>query len=87
MLFVLIPTAWLAVLTLLVCVCRVAADADVDPGSIAPAVPGPIGERLILSARPNASGHLLRRRNTHPPRLQAVRPTVRRRRVTTHGIR
>jgi hypothetical protein len=90
MLFILIPIAWLTVLTLFVCVCRVAADADVDPSTIAATPAGPIGERLVLSRfLPSQGAPPARARRPHArgARLQPGHPAARRSRALTHGIR
>jgi hypothetical protein len=84
MLFILIPIAWLALLTLLVCVCRIAARADVEPSLLAtPATPveSIALSRNVLAAPPARRSHPRR------PRLAAQRPTARRSRLAAHGIR
>jgi hypothetical protein len=89
MLWLLIPIAWLAVLTLFVCLCRVAADADVDPSSAA--VPyGPIGQRIALSRLPARSGtpaRVMRSHGRSTARILAGRTGSGRRRGAAHGVR
>ena len=86
MLFILIPIAWLAILTLFVAVCRIAADADAERASLPRSPSGPIGVRLVLSRAPSALAAQARRPHRRHP-LQTRRPTPRRRRVAAHGIR
>jgi len=83
MLFILLPTAWLAVLALLVCVCRMAAKADgsrVSSGTLA----GPIGERIVLSSMPIAPPAQTRRPRGQRAPLHSARPAPSRRRVAAH---
>ncbi len=54
MFLLLIPIVWLAILTLLVALCRVAAQGDAQLAATAPAASGPIGLKLILSQAPAA---------------------------------
>jgi len=61
MLFILIPTAWLAVLLLFAAVCRVAAEGDAEPASPGRAHADLIGVRLVLSPAP-ATPHARPRR-------------------------
>jgi hypothetical protein len=83
-LFFLIPSAWLAVLALLVCVCRIAADADAAPTSgIVPS--GPIGERIILSHTPVALPPDSRRPHDQREALRSRRPQRRRQAVAHAG--
>jgi hypothetical protein len=85
MLLILIPLGWLAALAMLVCVCRVAADADGTlPSAESPS--GRIGERLILQPHPSPRRHQARR---HPSRFKplAASAPARRRGVATHDIR
>jgi hypothetical protein len=88
MLILLIPIAWLAVLTLLVCLCRVAARADADPSSAV--VPyGPIGQRIVLSRLAASSGAPTRLRRSHATGgvgLLSGR-SAGRRRGAAHGVR
>jgi hypothetical protein len=56
MLFVLIPIAWLAVLSLLVAVCRVAAEGDSRPVASGRAREELIGIKLTLSSAPAHTG-------------------------------
>jgi hypothetical protein len=85
MLFILIPIAWLALLTLLVCICRIAARADVEPSLLAtPATR--VAESIALS-RTVLAAPPARRSHPRRPRLAAQRPTARRSRLAAHGIR
>lgn len=85
MLFILIPIAWLAMLTVLVAICRAAADGDAEPS--AGGLPcGPIGERLVLSQAPSMRAPHTGRAHRTTPRLRSGQP-ARRRRVAAHGIR
>ncbi len=85
MLFILIPSVWLLVMVLVVCICRIAAfaDTEVSPDSIPL---GPIGEKLVLSREPLAprpgSRRLHRRLATTPRRSGG---TQRRRQVEHAG--
>jgi hypothetical protein len=87
MLWLVIPIAWIAVLTLFVCLCRIAADADVDPASVA--VPhGPIGQRIVLSRFAPSPGTSPRIRRS--PGHSTSGPMHRhagRRRGAAHGVR
>jgi hypothetical protein len=86
MLLLLIPIAWLTVLTLFVALCRVAAQGDAQLSASAPALSGPIGMKLTLSqapAAPTASARRPHRRQT-PQRFPA---SARRRRVAAHSGR
>jgi hypothetical protein len=87
MLFILIPTAWLGVLTLIVALCRTAAQGDVQPDGAAPAPSGPIGVRLTLAATPAGPSRELRRphRRLTPHGVPAA--TTRRRRHAAHSGR
>jgi hypothetical protein len=90
MLWLLIPIAWLAVLTLFVCLCRIAADADVDPSSAA--VPyGPIGQRIVLSRFSTTSSSAPSRSRRSHGRSTATflprRAGSGRRRGAAHGFR
>lgn len=87
MLFVLIPPAWLAVLTVLVAACRAAADGDAARTSGKALPSGPIGERVILSQTLPAPARQARRPHAHGPRLQSGRRTPRRTRLAAHGTR
>jgi hypothetical protein len=82
MLLVLIPIVWLAFLTLLASLCRVAADGD---GLRAPRrdhVPSSIGERLVLSPAAHARPVQSRR----GPRRQPALSRTRRSRRPTHTV-
>jgi hypothetical protein len=52
MLFILIPAAWLLVLSLVVAVCRIAADADGARDSSEKLSTAPIGPKLTLATSP-----------------------------------
>lgn len=86
MLFVLIPIVWLAVLSLLVAVCRVAAEGDAALTSHSRAGTTPLGIRLTLSRA--SSTHITRTRRTHGPGslARAAAPT-RLRRAGIHAGR
>lgn len=81
MLILLIPMAWLSVLLLLVCICRVAAGAEANPAA-AGAARADIGQRIVLLRTP----HVARRRSRRPDGQRfgssAARPS--RRRVAAH---
>jgi hypothetical protein len=86
MLLILIPIAWLAVLTVFVAVCRIAADADAPPSSSVRSPSAPIGVKLVLSGAPSTPASDARR----PHRREQLKPrraAPRRRRVAAHGIR
>lgn len=85
MLLILIPIAWLAFLSLLVAVCRVAAEGDARPA----AVPRRAQEELIgikLTLSPVASHSAHRRLHS---RKTLLRPGVtgRRQRIAAHSAR
>lgn len=97
MLLILIPVGWLAVLTLLVAVCRIAARADRAP-TLAPS--GPVGYRRsvgngltlwedlpspTLARRPAVQSSAARREAR--PQLTGERTIRRKRRVVAHGAR
>jgi hypothetical protein len=97
MLLILIPVGWLAVLTLLVAVCRIAARADAAP-TVAPSEPGgyrrPVGNGLTLwedlpspalARRPALQTRVSRREAR--PQLTGGRTMRRKRRVVAHGAR
>jgi hypothetical protein len=86
MLLLLIPIVWLALLTLFVALCRVAAQGDAQLAASAPALSGPIGLKLVLSQAPtppSASARRPHRRQTP----QGIPATARRRRVAAHSGR
>jgi hypothetical protein len=92
MLLILIPLAWLAVVAMLVILCRAAARADAPSAATANYL-GAVGERLVLGERPSAprlNGRLSFPQATHrrqaAPRLTPRRPAPRRRRIASHGI-
>lgn len=85
MLFIVIPIAWLAVITLFIAVCRVAAGGDAEPSLAADLSSGSIGERLVLSDAHFAPvPHSGRAHRARRP-LSAGHP-ARRRRVAASGI-
>ncbi len=86
MLFILIPIIWLALLSLFVAVCRVAAEGDAQLASQAQTPGGQIGMKLTLSRAP--STHSVRTRRAYGPGALA-RPTAstRLRRATAHAGR
>jgi hypothetical protein len=94
MLLVLIPAAWLGVVMLLVVLCRMAARADAPPSPAAEANPHSVGDGLVLWEAPPASAlagswrlqNATRRRQAVPP-LRRGRPSARKRRIATHGVR
>lgn len=94
MLLVLIPVAWIGVVTLLVILCRMAARADAPPSAAAEASPHWVGDGLALWEAPPASAlagswrlqDATRRRQAVPP-LRRRRPSARKRRIATHGVR
>lgn len=61
MLFILIPIIWLAVLSLFVAVCRVAAEGDAQLASQTRTPGGQIGIKLALSRAPSAHSSRTRR--------------------------
>ncbi|HTZ85849.1 MAG TPA: hypothetical protein VMB05_04195 [Solirubrobacteraceae bacterium] len=85
MLLVLIPIAWLAILTLFVAVCRAAADGDAQLSPLAPPLSGPIGTKLVLSHGATAPAGT--RRPHRPLSPQRVAATARRRRLASHSGR
>jgi hypothetical protein len=93
MLLILIPLAWLAIVAMLVVLCRAAARADAPPAPGATDYLGSIGERLVLGEgrpTPRLAGtrsfpDAARRRQAAPP-LTPRRPAPRRR-IPAHGIR
>ena len=94
MLFVLIPIAWIAVVTLLVVLCRAAARADVIPAPTAETYPRSASHGLVLWEAPptptlatNWTLHdIARRREAGPPPTR-WNPSLRKRRIAAHGIR
>jgi hypothetical protein len=93
MLFILIPLAWLTVMTVIVAVCRMAAHADAAPGTLAETQPGSLRDGLVLAEDPTALA-LQTRRLLHDRRplqdkraLQGRRPASRQRRIAAHGTR
>jgi hypothetical protein len=86
MLVILISIAWLFVLTLLVAVCRTAADGDSGYRSVAHSSVGPIGVRVTLSRAPSRLAAPARGPHRRTP-LQGRRPAARSRPVAGHGVR
>jgi hypothetical protein len=86
MLFILIPLAWLATLTLLVTLCRTAAQGDAALSPSTPRACGEIGLKLTLApqpAKPTASTRRPHRR----PMPRRVATAAARRRLTAHVSR
>jgi hypothetical protein len=84
MLLFLIPIVWLALLSLLTALCRVAADGDAAGSAHGKERSISIGTKLILSAAPIGRSVLPRRLN-HRGELGSRRVTHRQR--TVHGLR
>jgi hypothetical protein len=84
MLFILIPIAWLAVLSLLVAICRVAAEGDSRPVGPGPKRNELIGVKLTLSPATAHAGQrrLHGRRTLSQPGIAAGR-----RRIAAHTLR
>ena len=84
MLFILIPIAWLAVLPLLVAICRVAAEGDAQPAGVRRSKEELIGVKLTLSPLTSHTGH----RRLHGRRMLS-RPgmTGGRQRIAAHSLR
>jgi hypothetical protein len=84
MLFILIPIAWLALLSLLVAVCRVAAEGDARPAGPRRPQEELIGIKLTLSPRASDAGH----RRLHGRRT-LLRPSSAggRQRIAAHSLR
>jgi hypothetical protein len=84
MLFILIPIAWLTVLSLLVAICRVAAEGDARPAGPGRTREELIGIELMLSPSPAHAGQ----RRLHGRRTLA-RPSMAtgRRRIAAHSLR
>ena len=57
MLFALLPIAWLALLAVVVCVCRVASEADAGNAAVAALAGGPPPRRVILRPAPLVRDH------------------------------
>jgi hypothetical protein len=94
MLILLIPIAWIAVVALLVVLCRIAARADATPAPAADSNPRSIGGGLVRWEAPPAPTlatdwtlHDIARRPQDGDRLGRGRPSPRRRRIAVHGIR
>ena len=86
MLLLLIPIAWLVLLTLFVALCRVAAQGDAQLVASAPALSGPIGLKLILSQAATPASASARRPH-RPQKPQGIPAAARRRRVAAHSGR
>ncbi|HWG09795.1 MAG TPA: hypothetical protein VN672_12410 [Solirubrobacteraceae bacterium] len=87
MLFILIPTAWLGVLTLLVALCHTAADGDTQMSGAVPPASGPIGVKLTLAAQAPRPAREARRPHRRPAPRHVPAATARRRRLTAHSGR
>ena len=86
MLFILIPLAWLATLTLLVALCRIAAHGDAALSASTPRASGDIGLKLTLPLQPAGPSPSTRRPHRRPmPRR--VPATAARRRLAAHTSR
>jgi hypothetical protein len=84
MLFILIPIAWLAALSLLVAICRVAAEGDSRPAGPGQTREELIGIKLTLSPLPAHAGQ----RRLHGRRtLSRPGMAVGRRRIAAHSPR
>lgn len=86
MLFILIPIVWLAVLSLLVAVCRVAAEGDARLVSQRQAPAEQIGVKLTLSRPPLAHVSRTRRAHEHGALARSAVPSPLRR-PTAHAGR
>lgn len=86
MLLILIPIVWLAVLSLLVAVCRVAAEGDAALAAQRRAPASPLGIRLTLSRAPSAQLKRTRRAHGHGSLAAATAPS-RLRRAGIHAGR
>ncbi len=82
MLILLIPIAWLATLVLLVCICRLAANAEADPAAAGVARPD-IGQRIVLLRTPLVPKYASRRPSERRS-VSAGAPRPSRRRVVAH---
>jgi hypothetical protein len=84
MLLILIPIAWLAVLSLLVAVCRVAAEGDARPTGLRGSREELIGIKLTLSPATSHAGHsrLHGRRTLARPGMAGGRQ-----RIAAHSLR
>jgi hypothetical protein len=80
-LILLIPIAWLATLVLLVCICRVVANAEADPAAAGVARPD-IGQRIVLLRTPLVPRYASRRPSERRSVSAAPRPS--RRRIVAH---
>jgi hypothetical protein len=87
MVFILIPIAWLGVLTVVVTLCHTAARGDAQlSGAVAPAS-GPIGVRLTLASLAPAPTPAARRPHRRPAPRHVPAATARRRRIAAHSSR
>ncbi len=87
MLFILIPIAWLGILTLFVALCHTAAQGDAQLSAGAPAPSGSIGVKLRLSSAPQAPSRELRRPHHRPAPRRAPATATRRRSLAAHSGR
>jgi hypothetical protein len=87
MLLILIPIAWLAVLTLLVAACRVAAQGDAQLSSSARTPIASIGLKLILPREPSSLPIAARRPHRRTTLRRVPAASTRRRSLTAHGGR
>jgi hypothetical protein len=87
MLFILIPIAWLGVLTLIVTLCHTAAHGDAQLSGAVPPASGPIGVRLTLDAAPPSPSRELRRPHRRPAPRHVPAAAARRRRLAAHSGR
>jgi hypothetical protein len=85
MLFLLIPIAWLSILTLLVAVCRVAAQGDEQLSSRAQAPPVSIGFKLTLPREPSPPPTAARRPHRRTALRRVPAASTRRRSLAPHG--
>ena len=86
MLFILIPIAWIGVITLFVALCHTAAQGDAHMSGVASAPSASIGLKLTLSPAPQTRSRELRRPHSRltPRRVPAA---SRRRRLAAHSGR
>jgi hypothetical protein len=94
MLFVLIGIAWIAVVTLLAVLCRMAARSDVTPAPMSEAYPCSYSDGLVLWEAPptptlatNWTLHDIARRREAGPPLWRWHASPHKRRIAAHGIR
>jgi hypothetical protein len=87
MLFILVPIAWLAIMTLLVAACRVAAQGDAQLSSPAHAPSGPIGFKLILPRESSPLPIAARRPHRRTALRRVPAASTRRRSLARHSGR